>query len=110
SSVAEGELAPWPAGLEDQVFDTKEIRALRRRFYPFYVNNESFRSAGYVVIGLALVFTFFFVRKGVPAWRYFRDPSAHPLVTRVGLWGDPLGVAVEVEREFGSPRYKGGGG
>ncbi len=110
SSVAEGELAPWPSGLEDQLFDSKEMRALRSRFYPFYVSNESFRLAGYVVIGLALVFTFFFVRQAVPAWQHLRDPSAHPLVTRVASWGDPLGVAVAAEREFGSPRYKGGDG
>jgi len=110
SGAAVGELAPWPSGLADQMFDSKEMRALRRRFYPFYVSNESFRLAGYIVIGLALVFAFFFVRQAVPAWRHLRDPSAHPLTTRMAPWGDPLGVAVVAEREFDSPRHKGGDG
>ena len=110
SSVAEGELVPWPSDLQDQVFASEEMRALRGRFYPFYVSNETFRLAGYIVIGLALVFAFFFVRHAVPAWQHLRDPSAHPLVTRMASWGDPLGVAVAAEREFGSPRYKGGDG
>ena len=110
SGAAVGELAPWPSGLADQMFDSKEMRALRRRFYPFYVSNESFRLAGYIVIGLALVFAFLFVRQAVPAWRHLRDPSAHPLTTRMAPWGDPLGVAVVAEREFDSPRHKGGDG
>jgi hypothetical protein len=109
SSVAEGELAPWPDELAD-VLHSKEMEGLRHRLYPFYVSDESYRLSGYFVIGFLLVFAFFFGRKAVPAWRYFRDPSAHPLEIRVASWGDPLGVAVEVEREFRSPRYKGGYG
>jgi len=110
SSVAEGELVPLPSGVQDQLVDRKEMRALRSRFYPFYLSNEPFRLAGYIMIGLALVFMFFLVRKAVPAWRHFRASSDHPLVARVASWGDPLGVAVEVERDFSYPRYKGGDG
>ena len=110
SSVAEGELASLPSSLQDKLVDSKEMRALRSRLYPFYVSNEPFRLAGYIVIGFALVFTFFLVRKAVPAWRHLRDSSDHPLVKRVSSWGDPLGVAVEVERDFSYPRYKGGNG
>ncbi|HYL22157.1 MAG TPA: DUF6709 family protein [Gemmatimonadales bacterium] len=111
SGVAEGELAPLPAGLQDQLVDSKEIRALRSRFYPFYVNNESFRLPGYVLLGLALVFLFFFVRKAVPVWRYVQEPADHPLLKRVAKWGgDPRGVVVGVERDFRNPRHKGGDG
>ena len=49
SSVAEGELTPLPSGVQDQLVGRKEMRTLRSRFYPFY--NESFRLAGYIVIG-----------------------------------------------------------
>ena len=110
SSVAEGELTPLPSGLQDQLVGRKELRTLRSRFYPFYISNESFRLAGYIVIGLALVFTLFLVRKALPAWRHLRDPSDHTLVRRVASWGEPLRVAVEVERDFSYPRYKGGDG
>jgi hypothetical protein len=110
SSVAEGRLAPWPSELEGQLFDSKEMRALRANFYPFYVENGSFRSAGYIVIALALAFGLLFAWKALPAWRALRDPSAHPLAARIATWGDPLGVAVETEREFGHPRLTGGNG
>ena len=109
SSVAEGKLAPWPSDLEAEVFDSKEMRALRSRFYPFYVADGSFRVAGYVVIVCALAFAGLLVWKGVPAWRYAREPSSHPLLARTQPWGDPLGVAVEAEREFGTPHFTGGG-
>ncbi len=49
------------------------------------------------------------MRSGLPALRHYRDPGTHPLLTRIGPWGDHLGVAVEVEREFGTARYSGSG-
>lgn len=109
-TVVEGELADWPDGLAAKLFEDPEARAVRDKFYPFYVSNEAFRLPGYAVIGVALVFLFFFARKALPAWHYSRDPSDHPLVTRMAPWGNPMGVAVETEREFGAPRYKGGNG
>ncbi|PYP41017.1 MAG: hypothetical protein DMD48_01620 [Gemmatimonadetes bacterium] len=41
SPVAEGKLVPWPAELESQLFDSKEMRSLRSSFYPFYLDGES---------------------------------------------------------------------
>ena len=56
-----------------------------------------------------LILGFLLVRYGIPAWRHYRDPGTHPLLARIGPWGDPLGVAVDVERDFGTPRYKASG-
>lgn len=109
-TVAEGQLAAFPSSLDEQLFDSKEMRELRPRFYSFYLNNESFRLPGYVVIGLALVFGFFFLRLALPAWKHYRNPASHPLMKRVETWGEPLGVAVEVERDFHEPALKGGNG
>jgi uncharacterized protein DUF6709 len=109
STAAEGELAPWPAELEERLFNTADMRRLRPRFYSFFVSDESFRLPGYIAIGVVLVLAFLFVRYGIPAWRHYRDPGTHPLLARIGPWGDPLGVAVDVERDFGTPRYKGSG-
>jgi len=78
-------------------------------FDSFYVSDEAFRLPGYLAIGVVLVLGFLFVRYGIPAWRHYRDPGTHPLLARIGPWGDPLGVAVEVERDFGTPRYKASG-
>src|SRR6266850_2327955 len=110
ASVVEGRLVPWPSELENEMFGSKEMQALRSRFYPFYVQNGSFHVLGYWVIAGALVLAGLLLWKGVPAWRHWRDPSSHPLLARVGKWGDPLGVAVEAERDFETPHLKGGNG
>lgn len=109
TSVAEGRLAPWPSALEREMFDSKEMKELRPRFYSFYVENGSFRVYGYWTIVGAIVFAALLAWKGRPAWRHWRDPSAHPLVARMAPWGDPLGVAVLAEREFDAPRFRAGG-
>ena len=112
SNVIEGRLVPWPAELESQMFDSKEMKELRPRFYSFYVQDGSFQITAYWMIAGALVLIVLLVWKGRPAWRYARDPSAHPLVARTAAWvrGDPMVVAVEAEREFDAPRFKGGNG
>src|SRR5206468_2968555 len=61
SPVAEGKLVPWPAELESQLFDSKEMRSLRSSFYPFYLDGESFRRPGYVVIAVGIVFLLLFL-------------------------------------------------
>ncbi len=110
SSVVEGRLMPWPSELEGEMFDSKEMKDLRSRFYPFYVQNGSFRIVGVWMIAGTLAFALLLAWKGVPAWRYARDPSDHPLLARTQAWGNPLSVAAEAEREFAAPRFKGGGG
>ena len=49
SSVAEGKLAAWPPELEAKLFDSKEMQSLRRNFYPFYMESDSFRRPGYEI-------------------------------------------------------------
>lgn len=110
SQVAEGKLAPWPAELDEQLFETKEMQALRSSFYPFYLDGDSFRRPGFVAIAIGVVFLLLFAWKAVPAWRAMRDPERDPLAKRIAAWGDPMGVAVEAEREFENPLLKGGAG
>ena len=106
----EGELAPIPMDLDRRIFDSAEMRAHRPRFYPFYVNDESFRLPGYWAIGGGLVFGLLLLAYGVPAWKRWRDPSSHEVVRRAAGWGDPIGTAVTAERESRTPRFKGGNG
>jgi hypothetical protein len=108
-TTVEGELSPMPADLVGQLFNTREMQELRGRFYPFYLNDESFRFPGYVAIAGLTVLAYLLVTKGLSAWRYMHDPASHPVVARVATWGDPIGVAVAAEQEARSPRYSGGG-
>jgi len=110
SATAEGKLAPWPDDLENQLFDSKEMRSLRSSFYPFYLESESFRRPGFVVIGIGVLFLVLFAWQAVPAWRAWRDPERHPLAKRIAQWGDPMGVAVGAEQEFENPLLKGRAG
>jgi uncharacterized protein DUF6709 len=110
-TVAEGSLEPLPADVESHLFDSKEMQAIRPRFYSFYVNNESFRLPGYIAIAVVLVLALLLVKIAAPAWRYYREPESHPLLQRIASWRvDPLGVAVEAERDFNTPRFKEGNG
>src|SRR5438045_680565 len=110
SPSAEGKLVPWPEDLENQLFDTKEMRSIRSSFYPFYLDSDSFRRPGYVVIVVGILFLGLFLWQAVPAWRAWRDPQRHPLARRVARWGDPMGIALEAEHEFGNPLMKGRSG
>jgi hypothetical protein len=106
SQIVEGKLAPLPSDVENQLFESKEMRALRSSFYPFYVDGDSFRRPGYVVIGVGLLFLVLFAWQAVPAWRALRDPERHPIAARIAAWGDPLAVALEAEREYKNPLLK----
>lgn len=108
-TTAEGELTAMRPDLDRELFNTPDMQAIRDRFYPFYLSDESFRLPGYFAIAGALIFAFLLVKYGLPAWRHFQDPSSHPVVRRVASWGDPIHLGVEVEREARSPRHKGGG-
>jgi hypothetical protein len=98
-----------PVELDRHLFNTPRMEAIRGRFYAYYLDDSSFRVPGYIGVVAALILVVLLVKFGLPAWRYARDVSSHPVVKRVAAWGDPLGTAVEARREAGSPRYKGGG-
>jgi hypothetical protein len=106
----EGQLAAMPLELEQHLFSTSDMKSIRHRFYPFYLDDESFRVPGYWGLGGLAVFGLLLLASGRPAWRYMRDPASHPLIARVQKWGDPIGVAVAAERQVRSPRVKAGGG
>lgn len=108
-TTVQGELAAMPAELERHLFNTPQMKAIRGRFYSYYLDDSRFRVPGYIGFGVALVLAVLLVKFGLPAWRYARDVSSHPVVKRVAAWGDPLATAVEARREVASPRYKGGG-
>ncbi len=107
--TVQGSLEPVPLDVNARLFNSAEMLAVQQRFYPFYLNDESFRTPGYFAIVGAIVLGFLFLRSAIPAWKYLRDPSTHPVLTRVDAWGDQVGVSVLAEREFAAPHAKGGG-
>lgn len=108
-TTAEGELRVMTADLDRQLFNTPAMQAIRNHFYTFYLDDASFRVPGYCAIIATLLFGFFLVISAVPAWRQLQNPSSHPVVRRIALWGDPLRIATDVEREASTPRHKSGG-
>lgn len=110
SPVAEGKLVPVSDELERQLFDTKEMQSLRNNFYSFYMETDSFRQPGYIVIAIGIVFLLIFAWQAVPAWRAWREPQRHPLAKRIATWGDPMGIAVAAEQEWEHPLLRPGGG
>jgi hypothetical protein len=105
-----GELKSFPADLSAQLFSGAEGPDLQSRCYPFYLDTEGFRTAGYWGIGIGLVFLFVLWKFGRTAWTRLQDVNQHPVVRRVQQWGDPIGISFEAERELQSGvRYKAGG-
>ena len=107
--TVEGELTPMSASLQNELFNGPRMELIRPRFYPYYVDNGSFRAPGYVALVGLLILAALLVLYARPAWRFRQDVSAHPVVKRVAAWGDPVGLAVDMRREAGSPRHKGSG-
>jgi hypothetical protein len=106
-TTAEGELRVIREDLDRQLFNTPAMQAIRDRFYPFYLDDASFRFPGYCAIVATLLFGFFLVIFTVPTWRQLQKPSSHPVVRRVASWGDPFATARDIEREASTPHYKG---
>jgi hypothetical protein len=108
-TTVEGELTVMPGDLDRLLFDTREMQAIRTYFYPFYLDNHSFRFPGYCAMAGALLFAFLLVKYGRAAWRHLQDPASHPVVKRLVSWDDRMGIAMEAERESRSPHYQSGG-
>ena len=108
AKVVEGHLEPMPTDLEQHLFGTAEMRSIRTRFYPFYLDTDSFRTAGYWAIGISSVLVLFLLVTAVPAWKRLKDPATHPVVARVAAWGDLVSQAVEIEREGRHPWRRSG--
>ncbi|MCB1552395.1 MAG: hypothetical protein KDJ14_01205 [Xanthomonadales bacterium] len=105
----EGELAPIPSDLQNQLFGDPDMAEYRQAFYPFYLKTEGYRVPGYMALGVLAVFLVFFLRAVVPGIRHMRDPSTSPVAARVQTWGNLTMVNGQIQREFETAQVKIGG-
>ncbi len=108
-TTSEGELLPLSRELDSRLFGTPDMQAIKKRFYPFYVDEESFRLPGYIAGAILAVIGFFAVWRATAAFRVYLAPGTHPLAGRLASWGDPAKIAAEAEAGSRSPRHKSGG-
>ncbi|HEV8096178.1 MAG TPA: DUF6709 family protein [Burkholderiales bacterium] len=104
--TAEGELLPMRRELEAKLFNTPDMQAIKKRFYPFYIEDGSFRLPGYIAGAVIAVIGFFAVWLGAAPLKQYLAPSTHPLAQKVASWGDPARVAAQIEQQSRAPRYK----
>ena len=104
-SVMEGELAPIPPELARLLFSTTDTQALQDRYYPYYLTDDSFRRPGYFALAALLVFAYFLIMDGVPAWKHLLDSQSHPAVKRIKTWNVLDNASAMLELEIRSPRY-----
>ena len=97
---AEGSLERISPELDQHLFSSARMQASRGRFYPYYLDTDSFRTPGYwsIAVGLAALIVIVLVSR--TAWRRIRDPRSHPLVQRASTWGELAAVSAEIEREL----------
>jgi hypothetical protein len=108
--TVQGVLAPLPADIDSQLFDTPEMQASRNRFYPVYLNTTSFRIPGYIGIAVGLGYITLLIVFALPAWRRYKDPLTHKAVARVASWGDADVISAQIEQEHRQPHFKCGAG
>ncbi len=102
-----GELTSIPLSVEEKIFATPEDRKARALFYSFYLEDTSFRSPGYFLIGFLLLYAGLFAFKFSNALRWFLKPSTHALVRRAETWGPFFDqTAEDVKHEASSPKFK----
>lgn len=109
ATTAIGGLAPIPPDLWTELMKDPDIASAKDRFYPYYVDGDSFRTEGYIagaiLAGILLLAGF----NGLPAWRFLQEPATHPLMLRVRSWGNAFTVSASVQKELASPRFSAAG-
>ena len=105
-ATAEGQLVPLQGELEARLFGTPDMQSIKQRFYPFYVDDDSFRLPGYIAIGVILALAFLAFRFGAAPLQHYLKPSTHPVAARVASWGDTARIAAQAAEESRAPLAK----
>ena len=101
-----GELKAITEELAGQFFNTPEMKAHRDLFYPFYLDDDDFRTAAYWELAGAALLGFLAYFFGLRNWRVAQDPSSDPVAKRLQAAGDPVGLSAHAEQELKAPLFK----
>jgi len=94
--IQEGSLHPMDSELRTEL----KLEPSDTAVLPFYLDTASFRKDGYWALAVYAVLLALVLGFGIPAWRRFNDIASDPVVKRVAGWGDPIGTAHEIERQY----------
>jgi hypothetical protein len=100
-----GELQPLAPDIAERVF--KGDAQLRERFYPLLLDAVQGRAWGYIAIAVLALLTVLAVVFGRRALARLREPATHPLIARVGAWGDLMSISMQLSDELsggGTPK------
>ena len=77
-----------------------EAPALRGAFLPYMLNTDSFRTGGYVALGLGIPLFGLCIFAIASALRRGGNPAAHPIMRALGRFGAPAAVAEQLDAEL----------
>ncbi len=106
-----GGLVDMPGDVRTEVVNKIEKRQprLKGTFLPFMLNTENYRIPGFIGLGIAAIVLILTVI-GLSRWLTRRgDPLKHPIMKKLGRFGDPQNVAQQIEMELVGEPVKVGG-
>jgi hypothetical protein len=110
ASVTEytGYLEPLPSDVRTQIIGDAERTAptLRGAFLPYMLNTDSFRTSGYIALGLGIPLFGLCVFGLIRAIRRSNDPFAHPIMRALSRFGPPDYVASQLDAELSAEHPK----
>jgi hypothetical protein len=106
-----GSLEPLPSDVASQIIAAaeREAPALRGAFLPYMLNTDSFRSGGFVALGLGIPLFGLCLFGLARAIRRGNNPSAHPIMRALARFGSPEEVATQLDAELLAQHWQAGG-
>jgi hypothetical protein len=97
-----GYIEPLPADARAKIIGDIEQDApkLRGAFLPYMLNTDSFRSGGYVGLGIGILLFGLCVVGLVRAIRRSRNPLRHPIMRALSRFGPPADIAGQIDAEL----------
>ncbi|HEU5101735.1 MAG TPA: hypothetical protein VFU22_22095, partial [Roseiflexaceae bacterium] len=97
-----GYLEPLSSDIRSEVIGDLEREApkLRGAFLPYMLNTASFRSGGYVALGIGIPLFVICVFGIIRALRRGSDPLKHPIMRALGRFGSPADMAGQIDAEL----------
>jgi len=109
-ATVQGQLVDFPEGLRSNLASSIGPDVVQQRVYPFLLETEGFRTAGYWAIAIVILLGLCLYGFARPALKRLQDISTHPVMQRVQKWGDLIGLSAQAEKEYRDGVYYEAGG